>query len=162
LIANVKTTLRPADAIFWIDPKFWTNVVPYKFNQIPNVTANGVVQFGGGKNTHLEIDVDAPAGLDYVFLDKTLPFARAAGRLLFSAQSQICLTRSCPARVTVSLIRPPRPSRSKMASCTQTTWTWTARSSACSVMATSTSWTTNWTSTCASTPKAHPALSFSQ
>ena len=84
LIANVKTTLRPADAIFWIDPKFWTNVVPYKFNQIPNVTANGVVQFGGGKNTHLEIDVDAPTGLNYVFLDKTLPFARAAGRLLFT------------------------------------------------------------------------------
>jgi hypothetical protein len=42
------------------------------------------VQFGAGKQTHLEIDVDAPGGMDYTFIDKVLPFDRIAGRLLFT------------------------------------------------------------------------------
>jgi len=76
--------LYPADAIFWIDPKTWKTVAPYKFRRPPNVTANGVYQFHGGKNTHLEIKVDGTAGMDYVFLGKTLPFERVSARLLFS------------------------------------------------------------------------------
>ena len=57
---------------------------PYKFRQAPNVTANGVYQFHGGKNTRLEITVDAPGGMDYVFLGKTLPFDRISSKLLFT------------------------------------------------------------------------------
>ena len=45
---------------------------------------NGVVQFGGGKETHLQIDVDAPSGIDYTFIGKVLPFERMAGQLLFT------------------------------------------------------------------------------
>ncbi len=83
-VANVRSTLRPSEAIFWIDPDLAKPVAPYKFRKPPNITANGVVQFRGGKNTHLEINVDAPAGMDYVFLDKTLSFDRVAARLLFT------------------------------------------------------------------------------
>ena len=83
-ISNVRSSLYPADAIFWIDPKTWKTVAPYKFRRPPNVTANGVYQFHGGKNTHLEIKVDGTAGMDYVFLGKTLPFERVSARLLFS------------------------------------------------------------------------------
>ena len=83
-IENVKSTLRPADAIFWIDPKLWKDVAPYKFRKSPNVTVNGVVQFRGGKNTHLEIGISAPEGMDYTFLGKSLPFDSAAGQLLFT------------------------------------------------------------------------------
>jgi hypothetical protein len=83
-ISNVKSSLRPAEVIFWIEPDQWKNVVPYKFRQAPNVTANGVYQFHGGKNTKLEITVDAPGGMDYVFLGKTLPFNRISSKLLFT------------------------------------------------------------------------------
>ena len=83
-ISNVKSFLRPAEAIFWIDPDQWKNVTPYKFRQPPTITANGVYQFAGGKATHLEITVDAPGGMDYVFLGKTLPFDRVSGKLLFT------------------------------------------------------------------------------
>ena len=83
-VTNVKSTLRPSEAIFWVNPDLAKPVSPYKFRKPPNVTANGVVQFRGGKNTHLEIDVDAPAGMDYVFLDKTLPVDRVTARLLFT------------------------------------------------------------------------------
>lgn len=83
-ISNIKTSLRPADAMFWIEPKTWKDVAPYKFRQPPNLTINGVYQYRGGKKTHLEIVVDAPRGMDYDFLGKTLPFERVTGRLLFT------------------------------------------------------------------------------
>jgi AsmA-like C-terminal region len=83
-IADVQTTLQPAEAIMWVEPKFWKFVTPYRFHHTPRVTANGVVQFGGGKQTHLQIDVAAPGGMDYTFLDKVLPFDRVAGQLLFT------------------------------------------------------------------------------
>jgi AsmA-like protein len=83
-VSNIKSSLYPVDVIFWIDPKLWKTVLPYKFRQPPAVTANGVYQFGGGKNTRLEIKVDGANGMDYVFLGKTLPLDRVTGRLLFT------------------------------------------------------------------------------
>src|SRR5437868_742535 len=81
-ISNIRSSLYPAEVIFWIDPKTSKTVVPYKFRRPPNVVANGVYQFRGGKNTRLEIKVDGGSGMDYVFLAKTLPFARCSERLL--------------------------------------------------------------------------------
>ena len=83
-LANVQTSLRPSEAIYWVDPKLAKPITPYKFRQPPKLTVNGVVQFHGGKNTHLEIAVDGPKGMDYVFLGKTLPFDRIKARLLFT------------------------------------------------------------------------------
>ena len=83
-LTDVKTSLRPAEVIFWIEPKLYKEVAPYKFRQPPKLLANGVVHFHGGKNDHLEITVDAPNGMDYVFLDKTLPIDRVSGHLLFT------------------------------------------------------------------------------
>ena len=83
-LTNVETTLKPGEAIMWIEPRFWEQVAPYRFHRTPHVTANGVVQFGAGKQTHLQIDVDAPSGMDYTFIDKVLPFDRIAGQLLFT------------------------------------------------------------------------------
>src|SRR5207253_7551039 len=77
-------TLRPPEVIFWIDPKLWKAVAPYKFRQPPNINANGVYQFRGGKKTRLEVTVDTATGMEYGFLGKTLPFDRVSGRLLFT------------------------------------------------------------------------------
>ena len=70
--------------LMWIEPRFWEHVAPYRFHHTPHVMANGVVQFGAGKQTHLQIDIDAPGGMDYTFIDKVLPFDRIAGQLLFT------------------------------------------------------------------------------
>lgn len=83
-VDHVKTTLRPTDAINWIEPKLYKIVAPYKFRAPPALTANGLVQYRGGKNTRLAITIDAPAGLEYVFLGKTLSFDRARGNLLIT------------------------------------------------------------------------------
>jgi AsmA-like protein len=83
-ISNIRSSLYPAEAIFWIDPTTWKTVVPYKFRRPPNIVANGVYQFRGGKNTRLEIKVDGASGMDYLFLGKTLPFDRVSAQLLFT------------------------------------------------------------------------------
>ena len=83
-VSNIKSTLRPSEACFWIDPDLWKTVAPYKFHQSPVVTANGVYQFRGQKGTRLDITVDAPGGMDYVFIGKTLPFDRIAAKLVFT------------------------------------------------------------------------------
>jgi hypothetical protein len=83
-LTNVESTLKPVEAIMWVDPKLYEQVSPYRFNRPPRVNVNGVVQFGGGKQTHLQIDVDGPSGLDYTFIDKVLPFDRIAAKLLFT------------------------------------------------------------------------------
>lgn len=83
-ISNIKSSLNPAEAIFWVDPKSSKNVAAYKFRRPPNVIANGLYQFRGGKDTRLEVKVDGANGMDYVFLGKTLQFDRVSGRLLFT------------------------------------------------------------------------------
>src|SRR5436853_1828154 len=83
-VSNIKANVRPTEVSVCIDSSLSKNVAPYKFHQPPAITANGVYQIGGGKGTRLEVNVDAPAGMDYVFLGKTLPFHRIAGQLLFT------------------------------------------------------------------------------
>ena len=83
-IDQVETTLNPSDAIMWIEPRFWEQVKPYRFHHTPHVSANGIVQLGGGKQTHLQLDVSAAGGMDYTFIDKVLPFEHIAGQLLFT------------------------------------------------------------------------------
>src|SRR3989440_5048837 len=83
-LSNVVSGLRPTEAIYWIDPKLLKIVAPYKFQKPPTITTSGVYQFRGGKNTRLEINVDSPSGMDYVFLDKTLPFDRINAKLLLT------------------------------------------------------------------------------
>ena len=80
---DIRTGLRLTEAIVWVDPKYFKEVVDYKFRHPPNLVVNGVFHFHGA-NDHIEIKIDAPTGMDYVFLGKTLPFDRVAGRLLFT------------------------------------------------------------------------------
>ncbi len=81
---EVRTALRLTEAIVWVDPKYFKEVTDYKFHHPPNLLINGVFHFLGGINDHIEIKVDAPTGMDYVFLGKTLPFERVTGHLLFT------------------------------------------------------------------------------
>ncbi len=83
-IDHVETTLAPREAIMWIEPRFLEQVTPYRFHHTPHVFANGIVQLGAGKQTHLQLDISAPGGMDYTFIDKVLPFEHIAGTLLFT------------------------------------------------------------------------------
>ena len=80
---DLHSALRLTEAIVWVDPKYFKEIVDYKFRHPPNLVINGVFHFHG-KNDHIEIKVDAPTGMDYGFLGRTLPFDRVTGRLLFT------------------------------------------------------------------------------
>ena len=82
--SNIKSSLNPTDAILWIDPKLLKAITPYKFRQPPSLTANGLYQFGGRKGTNYEIKVDAPRGMEYVFLGKNLSFDKISAKLNFT------------------------------------------------------------------------------
>jgi hypothetical protein len=83
-VSNVVSNLRMTEAIYWVDPNLLKVVTPYKFQKPPTITTNGVYQFHGGKNTRLEINIDSAAGMDYVFLGRTLPFDRIKAKLLLT------------------------------------------------------------------------------
>ena len=83
-VSNIKATVRPNEVAWWIDPDLPKTVTPYKFRQTPSITANGIYKLRGEQGTKLEINVDGPGGMDYVFLGKTLPFQKINGRLLFT------------------------------------------------------------------------------
>ncbi len=83
-LTGVKATLNPAEVTAWIDPMVMRNVAPYHFKASPAVAVNGTVQLSGGTNTNLEIVVDAPSGMNYLFLRKNLSSSSISGRLLFT------------------------------------------------------------------------------
>lgn len=81
---QIKTHVVPSEVAMWIDPKLVKDVVPYKFKAPPNLSINGIVGTNGGKQTNLEILVDGPEGMDYVFLKKNLSAQKISGKLLFT------------------------------------------------------------------------------
>ncbi len=81
---NVRATLDPAQVCVWIDPDVAHAVAPFHFKKPPATVTNGVVQFDGGRNSSLTVDINAPAGFSYVFLKKTLNFQDVLGQVLFT------------------------------------------------------------------------------
>jgi hypothetical protein len=83
---NVKTQVNPTEAAMWIDPDLAHNVAPYRCKTAPFLSINGLVDCAHetkGKGTKLEVLVDAPGGMEYVFCKKTLVFPKVSGRLFF-------------------------------------------------------------------------------
>jgi hypothetical protein len=83
---QIHTTLNTTEAAVWIDPGFIKDVAPYRFKNRPSLTLNGVVQFAGGKDTHLDVLVDGAEGMDYTFLKRNLPVQKISAHLLFTDQ----------------------------------------------------------------------------
>ena len=83
-LSQIKTHVVPIEVASWISSDLVHDVSPYKFKSPPNLSINGIVQTHGGKQTNLEILVDGPDGMDYVFLKKNLSSQKISGRLLFT------------------------------------------------------------------------------
>ena len=50
---DIRSGLRLTEAIVWVDPKYFKEVVDYKFRRPPNLVVNGVFHFHG-KNDHMK------------------------------------------------------------------------------------------------------------
>ena len=67
----------------WIDPDLVRQLTPYRFKTAPNLTLDGFVQCANDIGTHLDVQVDAPGGMDYTFCRRTLTFPKIAGHVFF-------------------------------------------------------------------------------
>lgn len=85
-LENVRSTLDPSQAGVWLDPDVYHTILPFRFRRPPTLVLNGSLQFEGGRNSHLVTNVDAPGGMDYVFVKKTLPFQSIAGQVVFNEE----------------------------------------------------------------------------
>jgi hypothetical protein len=81
---NIRANLDPAQVTVWINPDVAKAVAPFRFRKAPNTVTNGVVQFDGGRNSRLTVDVNAPAGMEYTFIKKPLNFRALTGQVLFT------------------------------------------------------------------------------
>jgi hypothetical protein len=82
---KVHARVNPPEVAMWIDPNIVSAILPYRFvRQPPNLVIDGVLPSDGGPVTHLTIQVEAPAGLDYTFLNKNLRVTNLGGNLLFT------------------------------------------------------------------------------
>lgn len=83
---KIRASITPAEVMLWIEPKIVKDVAPYRFTKRPpNLFIDGIVNTKrGGKTTRLNIDVDAPSGMNYTFLKRELSFPQVVGKLRFS------------------------------------------------------------------------------
>ena len=88
-LTNIHARLNTTEAAVWIDPGLVRQLTPYQFKAAPSVTLDGFVQCANDKGTHLDIQVEAPEGMDYTFCRRTLSCPRSSGR---------CVHRGSPDR----------------------------------------------------------------
>ena len=83
---NLRCNLDTAQAGQWLDPDVYHTILPFRFRRPPALVLNGNLQFMGGRNSHLVTNVNAPGGMDYVLVRKTLPFQSIAGQVVFNEE----------------------------------------------------------------------------
>ncbi len=83
---NVRCNLDLSQVGVWLDPDVYHTILPFRFRRPPALVMNGNLQFEGGRNSHFVTNIDAPGGMDYVFVKKTLPFQAIAGQVVFNEE----------------------------------------------------------------------------
>ncbi len=82
---QVLARVNPPAVAMWMDPKLVKDLLPYRFaSPPPELRVSGIVDLQHGKTTRLAIDVDAPSGLEYTFLQKKLGASPVSAKLLFT------------------------------------------------------------------------------
>ena len=80
-LKDIVSTLVPVDVMMWIDPRIAETIRPYRFRGSPKVKVEGKVHMKDPLKNDLAIRIDAPGGLDYDLLKKTLPFGKTSANV---------------------------------------------------------------------------------
>jgi hypothetical protein len=80
-LENVRSTLVPVDVMMWIDPRIAETIRPYRFRSAPTVDVQGKVHMKDPLKNNLAIRIEAPGGLDYDLLKKTLSFGPTSAKV---------------------------------------------------------------------------------
>ena len=80
-LKDIVSTLVPVDVMMWIDPRIAKTISPYRFRGAPKVKVEGKVHMKDPLKNDLAIRIEAPGGLDYDLLRKTLPFGKTSAKV---------------------------------------------------------------------------------
>lgn len=80
-LKDIVSTLVPVDVMMWIDPRIAGTIRPYRFRGAPKVKVEGKVHMRNPLKNDLAIGIEAPGGLDYDLLHKTLPFGKTSAKV---------------------------------------------------------------------------------
>jgi hypothetical protein len=84
-LIKIEANVFPPEVAIWIDPKLVKDLLPYRFKtQPPRLLLDGLVHTKRGKTTRLNVQVEAPGGMEYTFLKRELRFPEIRGDLLFT------------------------------------------------------------------------------
>lgn len=83
---NIQSTMTPFNVLQWADPKVARETEPYRIKGSPNVSVNGLIGLEDHSRTLLSAQFDAPQGLEYDLLDRTLSFGATRGTLRFEGK----------------------------------------------------------------------------
>lgn len=83
---GIRSTMNPFDVLQWADPKIAVETKPYRFKAPPEVTVGGMIALDDAAQTRLWANFNAPQGLDYDLLDRTLRFGATTGSLEFAGR----------------------------------------------------------------------------
>jgi len=89
VLRDIRSTLRPLDAVAWISPPLVKDLAPYRFKTRPVLRLDGVVKLRTSKGTRLDVGFDAPDGMNYTFLGRELIIPRITGQLRFEDRQLI-------------------------------------------------------------------------
>lgn len=78
---DIRSTFPPVDVMTWSDPKMAEVLKPYRFHEPPLIHADGLVHMKDPTKNRLFLTVDAPEGMDYDLLERTLDFQSLSGKV---------------------------------------------------------------------------------
>ena len=81
---HVRTTLVPTDITSTFDRELTQTLSEYRFKKRPALLLEGAIDCRKGRmnRNNVSINVDAAAGMDYVFVRRNLPFTRVKGNVV--------------------------------------------------------------------------------
>lgn len=85
-LENIRSTMMPFNVLQWADPTVAKETQPYRFKGAPDVTVSGVIGLQDSSLTKLTAQFQAPQGLDYDLLERTLNFGATRGTLRFEGR----------------------------------------------------------------------------
>jgi len=85
-LTNIRSTMMPFNVLQWADPNVARETKPYRLKGPPDVTVNGMIGLQDPSLTRLEAKFNAPQGLEYDLLERTLSFGAARGTLRFEGR----------------------------------------------------------------------------
>lgn len=85
-LQDIRSTMMPYNVLQWADPKVARETEPYRLKGPPEVSVSGVIGLEDKSLTDLTARFNAPQGLQYDLLERTLSFDKAEGTLRFKGR----------------------------------------------------------------------------